>query len=1102
MSFSKVIPTCFALALLSGSVLTVFCAGASAAEENGVLSPSLLRCEYQVDPLGIDAAAPRFSWIVLSPEHGQKQTAYQVLVSSNEERLGADEGDLWDSGKVESDETACIVYSGQKLKSHQYCSWKVRVWDGQGRASAWSKPARFSVGLLDPQDLKAQWVGSDEARAVGQKEARLDGAEWIGFAKEPKEPAATERLYFGTATIPSDVRIKKAEILMEADDLAWLVFNGQTLVVEKGGWQQISPIDVTVHAKPGVNEFRVQVRNSLPGPTGLLVKLIVETADGKTLAYSTDKTWRVTDNPGANWHNRELKASEWPACRVIGPYGCEPWGKAKESNLVLPPVKYLRGEFQVAKPVKRATAYVTALGICDLYLNGNRVSEDFFTPGWTDYTKRVYYRAYDVTKQVVSGANAVGGVLADGWYSGYVGFGKLRNHYGTKPRLMVQLNLEYDDNTTDVVTSGPSWKATTGPILEADFLMGETYDARLSLGDWSKAGFDASKWWNVVTGAEMQPVVSAHPAPPVRSFADIKARTIRETSPGVYVLNMGQNFAGVPRLTVKGKPGQKIQLRFAERLNEDGTVYTTNLREARVIDTYTCKGEGTETWQPRFTFHGFQYVEITGLSEAPDADTVIGVAVSSDTPVVGQFECSNPMLNQLHSNILWTQRMNFIDIPTDCPQRDERLGWTGDAQVYIRTATLNTDVQAFFAKWLVDLTDSQRKDGQFPMVSPTKVAGDDGGPAWADAGVICPWTVYEVYGDKRLLERQYDSMVRFIEFCTARSTKDLLPPAQYHCFGDWLSIKAETPKDVIYTAYFAYCTKLLSRSAAALGKQADADKYEALYQRIRESFNRAYVEADGKIKGDTQCVYVLALSADLLDEAKAKAAANRLVENIRNRGWHLSTGFIGTKDLMLVLAKIGRNDVAYRLLMNETFPSWGFSIKHGATSIWERWDGWTPDKGFQDPGMNSFAHYSFGAVYQWIVENIGGIRSDGVGFKRISLSPQFGGKLNHASVGYDSIRGPIRSAWKRNGDRMDWDVTIPANTTAVVRVPTTDPGTITESGKPLDQCPWAKKLKSENNVTTIELQSGSYEFNFTPDLIKLIVPAMEITTPALGSDPK
>lgn len=899
-------------ATLGVSTLTLaFCPRLPAAGAESTISPASPRCEDLSDPQGVDRKSPRLSWRIDSDRRDQRQTAYRILVASTEAILAEDRGDLWDSGKVASDETLGIAYQGSQLQPNQPCFWKVRVWDQDGHASIWSMPATWSMGLLGADDWKARWIGYDKLRQPG-------------------------------------------------------------------------------------------------------------------------------------------------------------------GELFLPPPPFLRTEFRVDKPVRRAVVYVTALGLCDVHLNGRRVSNDYFNPGWTDYTKRVYYRAYDVTDQIRSGNNALGGILADGWYSGYVGWKKIRDHYGKKPRARIQLNLHYRDGSTEVVATGPDWKASAGPIREADFLMGESFDANRMLTGWDQPQWDDSGWDAVDVGAEMDPVIQWHPGPPVRAFDELQPVEVTEPKPGHYVFNLGQNFAGVARLKVKGKPGQKITLRFAERLNPDGTIYTTNLRDARTIDTYICRGQGEETWQPRFTFHGFQYVEVTGLQRRPPASMITGVALSSDTPVVGHFECSDAMLNRLHRNIYWTQRANFIDIPTDCPQRDERLGWTGDAQVYVKTATLNTDVQAFFTKWLVDLADGQRADGQFPMVAPVKVAGDDGGPAWADAGVICPWTIYDVYGDRRLLERQYPSMVRFIDFCVGRSTPDLLPPEKFHCFGDWLSIKADTPKDVIYTAYFAYSTNLLARSAQALGRAEDAAKYRALCRRIKAAFNRAYVAQDGRIKGNTQCVYVLALAFDLLDEQKQKLAAEHLVEDIRHRDWHLSTGFVGTKNLMPVLSKIGRQDVAYRLLHNDTFPSWGFSIRHGATSIWERWDGWTPEKGFQDPGMNSFAHYSFGAVYQWMVENIGGIRNDLPSFKRMTIAPKLDPNLSWADVRYESVRGLIRCSWKRDGKMLELEVTVPANTTATVVVPAKAGAKLSEDGQAIEQATGVQLVRRQPNQVVLAVSSGTY----------------------------
>ncbi len=984
------------------------------------ITPQQLRCEYRVNPLGIDEPKPRLSWTLASDQPNDKQTAYQIIVTSGQETL-------WDSGKVSSDDTTAIVYAGKPLTTGMRCSWKVKVWDKNDKESAWSDPATWTMGLLQPSDWKTEWIGYDKARQkIDLPEADLNPAKWIWQAADPPlNAAAGHRLFVSSFTLPADAKIAKAELLAIGDDNYKVVVNTH-LVVSGSAWKMARPTDITPHLRPGNNDIRVEVWNSAEGPAGLLAKINVTLADGKTVTHVTDVTWKSASNPGANWHNRPLDTKDWPAVRVLGDYGMLPWGKAKLETVFLPPVPYLRGNFRADKPVKNATLYVTALGIADVELNGQRVTDDWFNPGWTDYTKRVYYRAYDVTSRIKPGNNDVGAILADGWFSGYVGYGRQRNHYGKLPRVRIQLNIEYTDGTTAIVGTGPDWKAATGPILEADFLMGETCDARLQPRDWQPVN---------VGSPEVNPVIQAHPGPPVIAIAEFKAKTITEPRPGVYVLDLGQNFAGVPRLTVCGEPGQKITLRFAERLNPDGTLYTTNLRSARATDTYICRGDGLETWTPRFTFHGFQYIEVTGLKEKPSPDTVVGIALSSDTPVVGSFHCSDPMLNQLHNNIYWTQRANFIDIPTDCPQRDERLGWTGDAQVYVRTATLNCDVQAFFNKWLVDLADAQRADGQFPMVAPLKVAEGDGGPAWADAGVICPWTIYEVYGDRRVLERHYEGMTRFIAFCKNRCKPDLTPPDKFHCFGDWLSIKADTPKDVIYMAYFAYSTKLVARAAEVLGKKDDAAKYHQLFNDIRAAFNKAYVGPEGRIKGNTQCVYVLAIAFDLLDPDKTKLAAQYLVEDIESRGNHLSTGFIGTKDLMLALAKIGRNDVAYKLLHNDTFPSWGFSIRHGATSIWERWDGWTPEKGFQDPGMNSFAHYSFGAVYQWIVENIGGIRSESPGYKRILIAPQPGGKLTAAKTAYRSIRGLIETDWRIADGKFILDVTIPVNTTATVIMP-------------------------------------------------------------------
>ncbi|MHC5074288.1 MAG: family 78 glycoside hydrolase catalytic domain, partial [Planctomycetota bacterium] len=621
-------------------------------------------------------------------------------------------------------------------------------------------------------------------------------------------------------------------------------------------------------------------------------------------------------------------------------------------------------------------------------------------------------------------------------YAGHIGADKFRDHYGKNSRLLSQLIIEHLDGSNILVATDGSWKANTGPILEGDFLAGETYDARLEMVGWDEPGFNAGDWTKVDVTDKIKTKVEAYPSNTIQVFQEIKPLSVKEPMKGNFVFDMGTNFAGVVRLKVRGDKGRKITLRFGERLKEDGTVYTANLREARVIDTYICKGQGVEVWQPKFTFHGFQYVQMTGFAGKPGRDAITGIELTSATPVTGIFECSDPRLNHLYHNICQTQRANFIDVPTDCPQRDERLGWTGDAQAYIRTACLNADVQSFFRKWFVNLTDAQLENGDFPKVAPAigNWIKGSGGPAWADAGIICPWAIYEVYGDKVVLEKHYEAMKKFVEF-RFKSAPEHLAPEKFDCYGGWRNIDANTPKDVIYTAYTAGDAQIMAKIAAVLGKDADVAKFNKLSEDIKYAFNNAYVKGDGTIKEDTQTAYILALWFDLVDDQMKEKVEMHLIDRIKERDWHLSTGFVGTRDLMHVLTKIGRTDVAYRLLFTDTYPSWLFPVKNGATSIWERWDSWTPEKGFGDVGMNSFSHYTYGSVGQWMFENIGGIKSVKPGYKEIVIRPYITGQLTWAKTSYDSIHGLIAVDWKRKGQKVTLKVSVPANVKAVIHVP-------------------------------------------------------------------
>jgi alpha-L-rhamnosidase len=534
-------------------------------------------------------------------------------------------------------------------------------------------------------------------------------------------------------------------------------------------------------------------------------------------------------------------------------------------------------------------------------------------------------------------------------------------------------------------------------------------------------------------------------------------------------------MVGVVRLQVSAPAGTPVTLHHSEMLNPDGTLYTRNLRGAPAVDHYVCRGGGGETWQPRFTFHGFRYVEITGLPDRPKPGAVTGVVLGSDNPRTGQFACSDPRLNQLQSNIQWGQRGNYLSLPTDCPQRDERLGWMGDAEVFIRTATYNADVAAFFTKWLVDVDDGQSAEGAFSDVSPN-TGSTPGAPAWGDAGVICPWTLYETYGDKRILEKHLPAMIRWVEYLRAHSQNWIRDRDRGSDYGDWLAIRAETPKDVIGTAFFAYSSHLVAKACQTLGRTAEADKYEQWFADIKLAFNQRFVAADGRISGDTQCAYLMALKFELLPQALRPLAAARLVADVQARGNHLSTGFIGVSYLLPVLARTGHADTAYRLLQQDTFPSWLFSVKHGATTIWERWDGWTPEKGFQDPSMNSFNHYSLGSCGEFLFGGVGGIRPASPGYKTILIAPVIGQGLTWAKTSYTSMQGKISTAWRREGPRLKLDVTVPVNTTATVFVPAGKVGGITEGGRPAARAPGVKYLRAEDGCGVFEVGSGSYAF--------------------------
>jgi alpha-L-rhamnosidase len=753
------------------------------------------------------------------------------------------------------------------------------------------------------------------------------------------------------------------------------------------------------------------------------------------------------------------------------------------AELDLAPCPYLRTTFSLSRPVRRARLYATARGLYEFRLNGHRAGDAVLAPGWTDYRKRIQYQTYDVGDLLREDENVLGAILGTGWYAGYVGWLGENKHYGLRPQLLAQLVVEHDDGSTTVVVSDETWRVTTGPIRYSDLLMGEAYDARAELPGWDLPGYDDRAWHPVAVEPRDDVLLVADRAEPVRIIDEIRPRSVTRLSPDIAIVDLGQNIAGWVRLRVRGAAGTTVRLRFGERLDPDGTLYTENLRTAHQTDFFTLRGGSEETYEPRFTFHGFQYVEVTGYPGELTSDAIAGRAVGNDLPITGDFRCSSDMVDRLQRNIVWGQRGNFLSVPTDCPQRDERLGWLGDAQVFVRTSCFNAAAAPFWTKWLTDVADARSPEGAFPDVAPRLIVTTDGAPAWGNAGVIVPWTLYQCYGDRRLIEDHYDAMTAWLTYLQDANPDLIWTNRRNNDYGDWLAVGETTPKDLIGTAYFAQDARLLAQMARAIDRPHDATRYDDLFARIKSAFLAAYVDDTGHVAGDSQTAYALALAMDLLPASLRPAAARHLVANIARHDWHLTTGFVGVSHLCPVLTEAGYADVAYRLLLNETFPSWGYMIARGATTMWERWDGWTEDHGFQTPQMNSFNHYAFGAIGDWLYRYVAGIDldPDRPGYQHVVVRPFPGGGLTHAAATYRSVRGPITSEWRHDGDNFLLTITIPANATATVLVPTTSPESVVLLAEPssTDQSAAPAIVRSGGDRVTFSVGSGRYAFRST-----------------------
>jgi len=798
---------------------------------------------------------------------------------------------------------------------------------------------------------------------------------------------------------------------------------------------------------------------------------------------------RAADNHGhlsdwsktARWEMGLLEASDWKA-KWITPDFAEDETKSN-------PAPLLRREFAVEKKVERARLYATAMGLYEMTLNGKRVGDEYFTPGWTSYDFRYQYQTYDVTSSVSSGENCLGAMLGDGWFRGTLMWHPKRNNYGKKLALLAQLVITYADGTQQIVGGDDKWKASTGAVRESDVYNGETYDARLERAGWSEAGYNDKEWKGVMFADAPKAKLMAPAGPAVKKIEEIKPVKVFRTPAGDTVIDMGQNMVGWVKFRVTAPSGTTITLRHAEVLDGAGNFYADNLRSGKQTIHYTSKGQGTETFEPHFTFQGFRYVAVSGWPGEVRAEDFSGVVVHSAIARTGTFESSSSLLNQLQHNIIWGQKGNFLDVPTDCPQRDERLGWTGDAQVFARTASFNHDSAGFYTKWLKDLALDQEDDGAVPFVIPNILShetrkGAAASAGWADAAVVVPWTVYQAYGDKRILEDQYPSMRAWVEYMRRQAGESQIWSSGFS-FGDWLAFAttrpdypgATTDKDLIQTAYFARSTALLAKTAQVLGRKEDAEEYAGLEEKIRRAFQKEFVTPNGRLSSNRQTAYALALEFGLLPETQRAGAAARLAADVKRFG-HLTTGFLGTPVLCQTLSDYGYLDEAYMLLNRTEYPSWLYPVTKGATTIWERWDGIKPDGSFQDASMNSFNHYAYGAIGEWIYRVVAGIEIDErvPGYKHILIQPHPGGGLAHANASVESMYGHVAAGWEIADGKMTVRIEVPANTTATVRLPKAKMEEVSEGGKPLADREDILGARQVGDAVVLQVGSGKYAF--------------------------
>jgi alpha-L-rhamnosidase len=1052
--------------LLKGGAIALTAVAASgramAAEPGGFAIADLRVCGV-TSPLALATRQPRFSWTLMSGDGALAQGAYRIMVARSEEDLTAGRNLVWDSGRVRSAATFDIPFGGPAAASRARFWWCVEAWDADGKRHARSRHALWETGLAQPSDWSAQWLASEDMDAALDRQA---GLHWIEGSE--RVPANGRRCYRASLTAAKG---DGAVLLLSCPGLTGVWLNGapvQADDAEPASWTTMATYRLPLrrgHNVIGVSQSRV---SGFGAPQPVLAAILrITDARGDVRRLTSATGWKVSIAAPEGWAAPGFDDSVWPDAveARIKPSG-EPWPAA--------PAMHLRRGFRVDKPVRSARLYATALGCYEPWMNGEKVGDRRMAPESTDTAQRVLYQAYDVTEQLRTGDNMLGLWVGDGWYGSEFSAGS-RFSFGPAPcRVLAQLEIAYADGSTEVIGTGEGWMTAPSAILSSEIYDGEVYDARAERRGWAEPGAAADGWRPAERAPRPDIAVEPQIAPPIRVTRTIEPVAITQPAPGVHVVDFGQNFAGWVRLKVEGAAGTRVEMRFAEFLKADGEADQSNLRTAFARDTYILAGNGVETWEPRFTYHGFRYVELHGLPQPPTKETLTGLVGHNDLPITGAFRVGDPVIEKFWRNSMWSQRSNFFGLPTDCPQRDERLGWMGDAEIFWPAAAYNMDVGAYTARVMEDVRHGQSKAGGFPDVIPPFTPGlTTSSPGWADAGIVLPHTAWMRYGDTGVIIDNWAAMDRYIAYVAGKNPDHLWKKSRGADYADWLAVDARfpgdatTPKDLIGTAYWAADAQMMADMAAAIGKNADAARYRALFATIRDAFLKEYVKPDGQIGNGSQTSYILPIRFGLLPDPLRMEAGRRLAADIARRGDRLSTGFLGTPHILDALADTGQAQAAVSLLLQRGYPSWGYMVEKGATTMWERWNSDGDDR-----TMNSFNHYAFGAITDFLFRRIAGIAPLDPGFRRVRIAPICDRRLGHGGADYASIAGLIKTDWRYEGETLMLSVELPPNVEGEVILPGAR-GQIRMNRKALPQ---SRRVREEKGMTSVVAGPGRHQF--------------------------